>query len=144
MLRYFANLKLGKAATNKRVAVASNEGIMVNLHLGEAPFFYIFEEDGGIYRLVEQRAAPDSGTGDSRWIRLGEIFSDCRAVLVAGVGARPVDILSRKFGLDVVEMTGLIEDGLDSVYKGKILRSLSRADMQRGGGCSGKGMGCCG
>jgi nitrogen fixation protein NifB len=146
MLRYFANLKIGKAAKNKRVAVASNEGMMVNLHLGEAPFFFIFEEEeeeDGHYNLVEQRTAPTAGTGDERWVRLGEIFSDCRGLLVAGIGPRPANILSGKFGLEIIEMTGLIDEGLDALFKGKEVRSLNRKEMQKcGGSCSGRGQGC--
>jgi len=144
MLRYFANMKIGKASMNKRVAVASNEGMMVNMHLGEAPFFYIFEEEeDGHYNLIEQRTAPSSGTGDERWVRLGEIFSDCRGLLVAGIGPRPSNILSGKFGLEIIEMTGLIEEGLDAMFKGKEVRSLNRKDMQKcGGSCSGRGQGC--
>lgn len=142
-LAYFSNLKVGKAAGNKRVAVASNEGLMVNLHLGEAPSFYIFEEEDGKYKFVEQRTAPKSGVGDERWIRLGEIINDCRAILVAGVGPKPTQILEKKFGLDVIAMTGLIDEGLDGIFKGKEIRSLSRTEMQKcGGTCTGKAQGC--
>ncbi|MFA9388951.1 MAG: radical SAM protein [Prolixibacteraceae bacterium] len=145
MLSYYANLKIGRAAQNKKVAVASNEGIMVNLHLGEAPFFHIFEEENGRYKFIEQRTAPQTGTGDERWIRLGEIISDCRGLLVAGIGTKPMDILSKKFGLQVIEMTGLIEEGLDGIFNGKEIRSLNRTDMQQcGTACTGKGLGCCG
>lgn len=146
MLSHYAKLELGEAANNKRVAVASNEGLMVNLHLGEAYHFHIFEEnEKGGYRLVEQRKAPQSGIGDDRWLQLGKIFSDCRGVLVAGVGPRPLKILEKTFGLKVIEMTGLIDEGLDALYKGKEVRSLSRSDMQKcGSACTGKGLGCCG
>ena len=144
MLRYFANLKVGRAAKNKRVAVASNEGMMVNMHLGEAPFFFIFEEEeDGHYNLVEQRTAPSAGTGAARWVRLCAIFSDCRGLLVAGIGPRPSNILAGKFGLEIIEMTGLIEEGLDAMFKGKEVRSLNRKAMQKcGGSCSGRGQGC--
>jgi len=143
LLKYYANMQIGKAAGNKRVAVASNEGIMVNLHLGEAPFFYIFEEENGEYKFIEQRTTPSPGEGDARWVRLGEILSDCRGVLVAGIGAKPTRTLEGKFGLRVIEMTGLIGDGLDAIFKGKEIRTLNRSDMQKcGDNCSGNGVGC--
>jgi nitrogen fixation protein NifB len=143
MLSYFANMRVGKAAMNKRVAVASNEGVMVNLHLGEAPFFFIFEEENGEYKFIEQRTSPTKGEGDARWVRLGEVLSDCRGILVAGIGSRPAKILEGKFGLHIIEMTGLIGEGLDGMFKGKEIRSLNRSDMQRcGGSCSGKSQGC--
>jgi len=142
-LAYFSRLKVGKAAGNMRVAVASNEGIMVNLHLGETPSFYIFEEYKGKYNFIEQRTAPKVGIGEERWIRLGEILNDCRSILVAGVGKKPMEILENKFGLDVIEMTGLIEEGLDYIFKGKKIRALSRTEMQKcGGSCTGNAQGC--
>lgn len=145
MLNYYANLKIGKSALSKRVAVASNEGVMVNLHLGEAPHFYIFEEEEGSYKFIEQRTTPQSGTGDERWIRLGEILSDCRGLLVAGIGEKPIKILEGKFGLQIIEMIGLIGEGLDGIFKGKEIRSLNRSEMQQcGSACTGKGLGCCG
>jgi len=40
-------------------------------------------------------------------------------------------------------MTGLIDEGLDAVYKGKELRTLKKADVFKcGSECSGKGTGC--
>ena len=145
MLSYYANLRVGKTASNKRVAVTSNEGLMVNLHLGEAPFFFIFEEVNGKYQLVEQRTAPNAGTGDERWVRLGEVLNDCRGLLVAGIGPKPTSILAKKFGLQIIEMTGLIDEGLDAIFHGKEVRSLNRKDMQQcGTACTGKGLGCCG
>ena len=145
MLKYYSNMQIGKAAKSKRVAVASNEGLMVNLHLGEAPFFHIFEEVDGEYKFIEQRTSPQSGTGDARWIRLGEIISDCKGLLVAGIGPKPTKILADKFGLQIIEMTGLIEEGLDGIFKNKEIRSLNRSEMQQcGTACTGKGLGCCG
>ena len=142
-LKYFADMKVGKAYLNKRVAVASNEGVMVNLHLGEAPFFYIFEEEDGKYKLIEQRSTPKAGDGDARWIRLGEILNDCRGLLVAGIGPKPISILEGKFGLQILEMTGMITEGLDGIFKGKEIRSLNRREMQKcGSACTGKGLGC--
>jgi nitrogen fixation protein NifB len=145
LLKYYANMQIGKAASNKRVAVASNEGIMVNLHLGEAPFFYIFEEENGEYKFVGQRTTPEKGQGDARWVRLGEVLSDCRGLLVAGIGPKPTKVLEGKFGLRIIEMTGLIGDGLDAIFKGAELNTLNRNDMQKcGSDCTGKGLGCCG
>jgi nitrogen fixation protein NifB len=124
------------------VAVASYEGLLVNQHLGEAQQLFIFRETPNGYKLVEQRATPKPGAGNSRWKELGEVISDCRAILVGGIGPSPSSILGRS-GIKIVEMTGLIDDGLDAVYKGKELKTLKKADVFKcGAECSGKGTGC--
>ena len=125
-----------------RVAVATYEGLLVNQHLGEAKELYIFEETRNGYRFVEQRKAPKSGGGDLRWTELVNKLKDCRAILVGGAGPTPVRIL-QDAGVKVIQMTGLIDTGLDAVYKGKILRTIKKEESFKCGmGCSGNAMGC--
>ncbi len=124
------------------VAVASYEGLMINKHLGEATDFLIFKEVENGYELVEKREAPAKGSGDLRWIELGKIVKDCSYVLVNGVGAKPVEVLQR-LGIAVVEMSGLIDNGLDAVYKGTKLKSVLKTSLGKcGDSCNGNGMGC--
>ncbi len=124
------------------VAVTSYEGLMINQHLGEADELLIFKETSTGYDLVEKRTAPKKGKGDLRWIELAKTLQDCSYVLVNGVGARPVEVL-QSVGIAVVEMAGLINDGLDAVYKGKKLKSVLKTKLGKcGDSCSGNGMGC--
>ncbi len=124
------------------VAVASYEGLMINKHLGEADEFLIFTETGDGYEMIERRKAPIKGNGDLRWVRLAKTLDDCSYVLVNGVGAKPVEVLQR-LGIAIVEMSGMIEDGLDAVYKGKKLKSVLKTNLGKcGDSCGGNGMGC--
>ncbi len=124
------------------VAVASNEGILVNQHLGEADRLYVFKETPNGYKLVNQRVTPSKGAGDKRWKELGEILSDCRAILVGGIGPKPSKILGQS-GIKVIEMSGLIDQGMDAIYKGAELRTITKAESTKcGAGCSGTGTGC--
>ena len=124
------------------VAVASHEGLLVNQHLGEANQLYIFRETPNGYKLVEQRATPESGAGKERWQKLADMINDCRALLVGGIGPSPSSVIGRS-GIKIVEMTGLIDEGLDAVFKGKELRTVKKADVFKcGSDCSGKGTGC--
>ncbi|WP_372746075.1 radical SAM protein [Lutibacter sp.] len=128
--------------TKPHVAVASYEGLMINKHLGEAADFFIYKQTEDGYELVERRLAPGKGTGDLRWINLAKTLNDCSYVLVNGVGAKPVDLL-QKVGIAVVEMSGLIDHGLDAVYKGKKLKSVVKTTLGKcGSGCGGNAMGC--
>ena len=125
------------------VAVATQEGVLVNQHLGEARTFEIWakDEEGG-YRLVEQRNAPDSGGGLRRWLRLARLLNDCQAVLTSGIGATPKETLE-KTGLTTYTMNGFIESGLAAVYEGKDLTTLkSRSLSCANKSCGGTGSGC--
>ena len=85
---------------------------------------------------------PAKGSGDLRWINLAKTLNDCSYILVNGVGAKPVDLL-QKVGIAVLEMSGLIEDGLEAVYKGKKLKSVVKTTLSKcGTSCGGNAMGC--
>jgi nitrogen fixation protein NifB len=128
--------------TKPHVAVASYEGLMINKHLGEATDFLIYKQTETGYEMVERRFAPAKGSGDLRWINLAKTLNDCSYLLVNGVGAKPVDLL-QKVGIAVIEMSGLIDDGLDAVYKGKKLKSVLKTTLGKcGSGCGGNAMGC--
>jgi nitrogen fixation protein NifB len=137
------------------VAVASMEGVLVNQHLGRAQEVLVYAAEDAGYRLVAERKTPDSGLGDERWKYLAEVLWDCRAVLVTAAGNKPVEFL-KQHGVDVIEMDGLIEEGLEYVFHGTALRGKR---MQRGcacgkatpeavakggcgGSCGGNGLGC--
>ncbi len=124
------------------VAVASEEGVLVNQHLGEARTFSVWEQVDKTFRQVEVRNAPAGGSGVRRWHQLSRVLGDCRAVLVSGVGQTPKDILL-KSGITVVEVSGFIEDGLQVIFENKnpdILRG--RRTSCADGTCSGTGGGC--
>ncbi len=144
LLTEAAKMTVEKGCMDDRpyVAVASNEGILVNQHLGEADRLYVFKETPNGYKLVNQRVTPPKGSGDERWEELANVLSDCRAILVGGIGPKPSKILG-KSGIKVVEMSGLIDQGMDAIYKGTELRTITKAESFKcGAGCSGTGTGC--
>ena len=124
------------------IAIASREGILINQHLGEAKVFQIWERSEQGYRKVEERQAPAFGGGIRRWHRLARILSDCRAVMVSGIGQTPSEIMA-KSGVRPIEATGFIEEGLAMVFE-KRKSSLMRGRKKQcaGGNCSGSGSGC--
>jgi nitrogen fixation protein NifB len=124
------------------VAVASREGMLVNQHVGEATCFYVFDDNDLAGSPVDVREAPDSGSGIKRWLDLADLLGDCRALLTTGVGAAPRRVLTGR-GLEVIEMEGLIEEGLSAVYGGTpIPASLRRKFSGCGASCGGGGGGC--
>jgi nitrogen fixation protein NifB len=122
------------------VAVASMEGVFVNQHLGEADELLIYAVEAGVGRQVDIRRAPPTGTGNARWEQLGDLLSDCIALLVAGIGPSPTRILKSR-GLRVFETEGLVADLVPLAAAGGEIRRLGRP-FRCGEGCSGKGQGC--
>ncbi len=125
-----------------RVAIASQEGIFVNQHLGEAESLFIFESVDGVYRLAGERTTPPRGLGDGRWEALAEELSDVQVLLVSGVGPRPLEILANK-GLNVCEVEGFVDEHLETLKKGELPKAKrSREEFQCGSECGGNGTGC--
>lgn len=78
------------------VAVASLSGTRVDQHLGEAMRFLVYGKPNGKIEIMDARSAPEPGGGGARWEQLADILSDCRAVLVAGAGKTPQEVLAAK------------------------------------------------
>lgn len=134
--------KIETAKVRPYVAVASQEGMLVNQHLGEAKKFLIFEEKDGKYLKVSERNAPEIGGGIKRWHKLAKILNDCRAILVSNIGQTPLEILE-KSGVQPVEAAGFIEEAVKAVYEGKNTGSLKgRRKSCAEGACAGSGGGC--
>lgn len=124
------------------VAVASWEGMLVNQHLGEASQLWIFKQSPIGYEYVECRDTPPAGNRGQRWLDMAELLKDCRAILVSGVGVTPRSILAVK-GIRVVEMEGVIEEGLNAIYHDGDISTLRKRNARGcGEGCTGGGRGC--
>lgn len=145
-LRIWVDARSG-AGVRPFVAVASHEGALVNQHLGQAERVMIFQKLPGssaAFALKEYRPAPPAGGGDDRWAAFAALLHDCRALLVASAGARPRTVLAAR-GLQVVEMEGLIEEGLSAVYSDCPIPPAMKREVSgrlRMAGCRGTGVGC--
>lgn len=124
------------------IAVASMEGILVNQHLGETTRLWIYAPAPGGHKLVETRPTPDAGGGDMRWLQLADMLRDCHTVVVSGVGHNPRRVLERE-GLRVIEMAGLISEGLKSIFRtGDVPSTMRKQFRSCGLECRGSGTGC--
>jgi nitrogen fixation protein NifB len=134
---------LNPAENRPYIAVATLEGVLVNQHLGEADQLSIYAQEAKGFRLVEQRRTPPAGNGSQRWSELAQSLQDCRAVLVASAGQAPREALVKQ-GIKLVMMEGLIDEGLDAVFRGEEIRAPLRKNHRcgSGAGCSGNGQGC--
>lgn len=142
MLQEASNAPINPDENRPYVAVASQEGVLVNQHLGEAAEFQVYGMCDGAPVLIETRNAPDRGDGDVRWVTMGRWLSDCRAILVSSAGAKPTKELMEQ-GIKVVVMEGLIDEALGRIYDGKPIKAPVRpVKFGAGAVCSGDGGGC--
>lgn len=143
----FARSAIHDGKARPYVAVASREGALVNMHLGEAAGVLIFKQDettGSGFKFVEIRTAPAPGGSSARWSELADLLGDCRAFLVNAAGPAPKSALEAR-GIEVIEMEGLIEEGLAAVFANQpIPATLKRRFTSCGSGtsCRGTGTGC--
>jgi nitrogen fixation protein NifB len=143
MIGQFSSLVVNRTEGRQRVAVASNEGLLVNMHLGEAKRVYVFEQSRNGYHFVEMRNTPPEGGGMGRWKDMAnKTLVDCQAILVSGVGETPMKVLQDN-GVRVIQMSGLIDAGLDAVYLNVPLKTLCKSEFTKcGDSCRGAGNGC--
>jgi nitrogen fixation protein NifB len=123
------------------VAVTSLEGVLVNQHLGEADQVLVYGSKQGRLELIEARPTPEPGGGMARWNALADTLSDCRAILVNGVGTNPKTVLN-KHGIAVIECEGVIDEAVQLVFSGQSLNHLAVRQTMCGSGCGGNMMGC--
>jgi nitrogen fixation protein NifB len=140
LLRETATGPLNPDEERPFVAVASQEGFLVNQHLGEAERLLVFMREDGRCKAIDSRTAPPPGGGDRRWKTLAQTLADCRVVLVSGAGEAPKQVLAET-GLKVIVAEGLIDECLEAVYTGRPVRSPARP-FKCGATCRGDGAGC--
>jgi nitrogen fixation protein NifB len=137
-----ALLESSKSTVRNYVAVATREGLYVNLHLGEAERFAIYRKEEDAFVLVGTKEAPPPGGGEDRWMELAKRLSDCGAILISGAGPTPVKVLGES-GIRVLVMDALLEDGLEVAFKGsEIPNSMKPLQPGCSAGCGGTGLGC--
>ena len=101
-----------------KIAVASKYGKLVDQHFGYAAEFAVYEGDGEVFELVENRQVEKYCTGvaecDSAEAKRDSIINalkDCDAVLTMRIGYHAKERLSKR-GILSVESCDTIENGL--------------------------------
>jgi nitrogen fixation protein NifB len=140
LLQQASNAPINPDEDRPYVAVATREGVLVNLHLGEAEEFQVYGEADGEFVLIDTRKSPPAGCGEVRWSTMARWLGDCRAILVSSAGPRPTEALSAE-GIKVIVMEGLIDEALTAIYAGQEIKAPVR-EFKCGVACTGDGGGC--
>lgn len=103
---------------NLTIAVASKDGISINLHFGHAKEFWIFQYLDGAFKLLEKRDVEVYCHGkhgsESAMQKILTTINDCDAVMVAMVGEGPAEKLK---GIDVMPIQEFAYEGIDEALK---------------------------
>jgi nitrogen fixation protein NifB len=106
-------------------AVASHEGLFVDVHLGQADCLWIYSRNHPEFVLVEKRKTPPPGSGINRWKELAGELKDCCSLLVNGIGGPPLEILTQE-GIEIVEIGGPVAQALAAVVSNNDVQNLKR------------------
>ncbi len=128
------------------IAVSSQDGKRIDLHLGEADRFLVYTLDAENDKcvLLESRVTPFPGGGRKRWEILSGILKDCRALLVSAAGDSPISVL-REYGIEVMLLEGMIEEVVYGLFTGKDMTAFMKSNPihscgtscgESGGGCA--------
>jgi len=119
----------GPTKERPNIAVASADGMEINLHLGQADKIMIYgPRQDGLACLVDLRKAPAAGSGADRWQRLADVLHDCFAILVSQAGDAPRRVLG-ECGVRVVLVDGSIDSIVDQFYDTKAKGKSKRKGM---------------
>ena len=110
------------------VAVATSNGMDIDLHLGQAGRLLVYgPREDGLACLLEARRIPRDLNGEERWQALAEnCLADCFALLVAAAGERPRKVLSGH-GIRVLQVEDVVEGTVDALFgQGKKMNNCAK------------------
>lgn len=101
-----------------KIAVASTDGKLVDLHFGDADRFLIYEiEDGeGKFHEIREKTAMPLNNHQERWVASIDLINDCKAVLCNKIGNEPM-IELRKLGIKPIQLDCEVKDAVSECSK---------------------------
>lgn len=111
-----------------KVAIASNDGIVVNQHFGRADIFYIYEvTENGKYGLLETRKIAPVCSGGNHddsglWDNVSK-FKDCKYILASRIGMGAANVMEQS-GIIPMELPGIIGNSIGRLIAYEQLQSL--------------------
>jgi predicted Fe-Mo cluster-binding NifX family protein len=88
-----------------KIAAATTDGKLIDLHFGDANRFLIFKIEDGEVKFLEIREKTPIPVNDhqERWVASIDLIEDCKAVLCSKIGEEPT-IELRKMGIKPIQL----------------------------------------
>ena len=101
-----------------KIAVASTDGKIIDLHFGDANRFLIFkiEEGEGKFQEIREKTQMHLNNHQERWVASIDLINDCKAVLCSKIGNEPT-IELRKLGIKPVQLDCEVKEAVDECSK---------------------------
>lgn len=118
---------------NIQVAVASSDGVWVDLHFGHAHQFRIYTWNGTTFTQSETRTlrpgCNGSGHDAARLDAAADTVADCHAVLASRIGPGAMDALLLR-GLRPLAVFGTVEENLWELADSAWFKLLARQQQE--------------
>lgn len=101
-----------------KIAVASTDGKIIDLHFGDANHFLIYKienEEGKFHEIREKTPLP-LNEHTERWISSIDLINDCKAVLCSKIGEEPT-IELRKMGIKPIQLDCEVSEAVNECSK---------------------------
>lgn len=101
-----------------KIAVASTDGKIVDLHFGDTNHFLIFKiEDGeGKFHEIRKKTPMTLNNHGERWIASLVLINDCKAVISSKIGKKPTREL-RKLGIKPIQLDCNVKEAVNECSK---------------------------
>lgn len=101
-----------------KVAVATTNGKVIDLHFGDADKFLIYEitDQNGKFKEIREKTDLPLESHTDRWVASIDLIDDCKAVLCRKIGKEPT-IELRKLGIKPIELDCEVENALNECSK---------------------------
>lgn len=101
-----------------KVAVATTNGKVIDLHFGDADKFLIYEigDQNGKFKEIREKTDLPLENHTDRWVASIDLIDDCKAVLCRKIGKEPT-IELRKLGIKPIELDCGVEDAINECSK---------------------------
>ena len=98
-----------------KIAVASTNGKVIDLHFGDANRFLIFEiEDGqGKFSEIREKTEMKVDNHQERWLASIDLIEDCKAVICSKIGNEP-KIELMKLGIKPINLDCDVDEAVQS------------------------------
>ncbi len=106
----------------QKIAIASSDGVNIDLHFAKASGFYIYEIKDESFEYIEYRvnAAATSKHDENEFERTLKSLSDCKAIIVSQVGISALAFIQSR-GFRLFEASYRIDSVLERFIEKDIL-----------------------
>ena len=101
-----------------KIAVASSDGNVVDLHFGDTDRFLIFEIEEGKSKFheIREKTKMQLNNHQERWLSSIDIINDCKAVLCKKIGNEPIIVL-RELGIKPIQLDCDVKEAVNECSK---------------------------